>query len=343
MTELTHHPDHLKALESAMAHIQKTYGSGAIMRLDGSSIGAGHPSIPTGSLGLDLALGIGGLPRGRIVEIYGPEASGKTTIALQTLASCQALGGTAAFIDAEHALDAAYAAKLGVQLDQLLLSQPDSGEQALEICELLVRSGAVDLIVVDSVAALVPEAEIDGQMADQQVGLQARLLSKAMRKLTGCVSKTRCTVLFINQLRSKVGVVFGSKETTTGGNALKYYATVRLDIRRIGGLKRDDVQIGNRTRIRVVKNKLAPPFRTVEFDLRFGEGVCTVSELLDLGEDAGVIQKRGSHYELEPDHKVHGREAARKALLDQPELHARLEQLVRAAHGLVPAQPTAEA
>ncbi len=343
MTELTHHPDHLKALDAAMEHIQKSYGAGAIMRLDGSTVAKGHPAIPTGSLALDLALGIGGLPRGRICEIYGPEASGKTTVALHAIASCQAMGGTAAFIDAEHAMDANYAARLGVQIEELLLAQPDSGEQALEICELLVRSGAVDLIVVDSVAALVPQAEIEGQMADQQVGLQARLLSKAMRKLTGCISKTRCTVLFINQLRSKVGVVFGSREITSGGNALKYYTSVRLDIRRTKSIKKEERHIGNRTKVRVVKNKMAAPFRTAEFDLLFGHGVSREGELLELGEDQGLIDKRGSHYSFQDRKLGNGREVARKALRDDPELGARVEQLVRSAHGLVQHVPAAEA
>ncbi len=343
MTELNHHPEHLAALEAAMVYIQKTYGAGAIMRLDGSECQEGYPSIPTGCLSLDLALGIGGLPRGRMVEVYGPEASGKTTLALHVIASCQAMGGTAAFIDAEHALDATYAGRIGVQIEQLLLSQPDSGEQALEICELLVRSGAVDLVVVDSVAALVPEAEIDGQMSDQQVGLQARLLSKAMRKLTGCISKTRCTVLFINQLRSKIGVVFGSREVTTGGNALKYYTSVRLDIRRIGGVKDGDKQVGNRTRVRVVKNKLAAPFRTVEFDIRFGEGISRELELLEQAEDQGLIQKRGNWYHLEDQNLGNGREAARLRLKEDQGLRDRLEQLVLAAHGLVPSEEVAEA
>ncbi len=343
MTELTHHPDHTAALDAAMERIRKAYGPGAIMRLDGTSVAEGHPAISTGSLSLDMALGIGGLPRGRMCEIYGPEASGKTTIALHAIAACQAMGGTAAFIDAEHALDATYAAALGVQTEQLLLSQPDNGEQALEICDMLVRSGAVDLVVVDSVAALVPRAELEGEMGDQQVGLQARLISKAMRKLTGCISKTRCTVLFINQLRSKVGVVFGSREVTTGGNALKYYTSVRLDIRRIGGVKKDDQQVGNRTRVRVVKNKMAPPFRQVEFELRFGEGVSRELELLDLAESQGLIEKRGSHYRFGDEKLGQGRESARAMLRTQPELCQRLEQLVRSACGLVPQASTAEA
>jgi recombination protein RecA len=343
MTELTHHPDHLKALDAALEHIKKAYGAGAIMRLDGSTVAEGHPAIPTGSLALDLALGIGGLPRGRMCEIYGPEASGKTTIALHAIAACQAMGGTAAFIDAEHALDATYAAALGVQIEQLLLAQPDNGEQALEICDLLVRSGAVDLVVIDSVAALVPKAEIDGEMADLQVGLQARLISKAMRKLTGCISKSGCTVLFINQLRAKIGVIFGSREVTTGGNALKYYTSVRLDIRRIGGIKKDDIQIGNKTRVRIVKNKMAPPFRQVEFELRFGEGVSRELELLDLAEAQGLVEKRGSYYSFGDEKLGQGREAVRAKLKEQPELTDRLEQLVRAAHGLVPAVAVAEA
>ncbi len=343
MNQLTHHPDHTKALDEALKYIQKTYGLGAIMRLDGSAVAEGHPAIPTGSIGLDAALGIGGLPRGRMVEVYGPEASGKTTLALHVIASCQALGGTAAFIDVEHALDPAYASRIGVSLDELLVAQPDSGEQALEICDVLVRSGAIDLVVVDSVAALVPAAELEGQMVDQQVGLQARLMSKAMRKLTSIISKTHCTVVFINQLRQRVAVTFGPKEITPGGNALKYYTSVRLDIRRIGAIKEGENHLGNRTRVRIVKNKLAPPFRSVEFELRFGQGVCRELELLDLGIELGVVERNGSWYSFGDQSLGQGRETVRKKLLEDTSLGERIEQLVKAAAGLTTVEEPAEA
>lgn len=323
-----------EALEKAILGIQRQFGAGSIQRLDGSVADMVGDPISTGSLGLDLALGIGGIPRGRMVEIYGPEASGKTTLALQAIASAQALGGTAAMIDAEHAMDPSYAANLGVDLPKLLVSQPDSGEQALEIAEQLVRSSAVDLVVIDSVAALVPEAEISGQMGDLQVGLQARMMSKAMRKLTSVISKTRCTVIFINQLRQKIGVMFGPKEVTTGGNALKYYTSVRLDVRRIATLKHKDQPIGARTRVRVVKNKVAAPFRTAEFDIVFGKGTCTNGELIDLGIAHGLVQKSGSWLSMGETRLGQGRENARSKLETDAELKAELTALVRAAAGL---------
>ena len=323
-----------EALDKAILGIQRQFGAGSIQRLDGSVADMTGKPISSGSLGLDLALGVGGYPRGRVVEIYGPEASGKTTLALQAIASAQAAGGIAAMIDAEHAMDPAYAANLGVDLPKLFVSQPDSGEQALEIVEQLVRSSAVDLVVIDSVAALVPEAEISGQMGDLQVGLQARMMSKAMRKLTSVISKTNCTVIFINQLRQKIGVMFGPKEVTTGGNALKYYTSVRLDVRRIATLKHKDLPIGSRTRVRVVKNKVAAPFRSTEFDIIFGRGVCQYGELLDPGLEWGVIQKAGSWLSTGEERLGQGRENARAKLQGDPELMARLTMLVRAAAGL---------
>jgi len=323
------------ALDKAILNIEKTYGKGAVMRLSGDDLGLDADAIPTGSVGLDMALGVGGYPRGRIVEVYGPESSGKTTLALHAIASVQAQGGTAAFIDAEHAMDGHYAQKLGVDLEHLLVAQPDCGEQALEIVERLVTSGAVDLLVVDSVAALVPQAELDGQMEDMQVGLQARMMSKAMRKLTSLVSKSHCTLIFVNQLRSKVGVRFGSNEVTSGGNALKYYASVRLDIRRIGSTKSGEALVGNRVRVRVVKNKTAPPFRTAEFEIRFGLGVCRASELLDLGEDNGLIQRSGSWFSFGDTKLGQGRDKAREYLLDNPDCQKALSQMVMASMGLV--------
>ncbi len=318
-------------LERAFKQIQSRYGAGAIMRLDGSMPTCVDDAIPTGCIRLDEAVGIGGLPRGRMVEVFGPEASGKTTVALHAIASVQAQGGVAAFVDAEHALDANYASKIGVKLSELLVSQPDNGEQALEITEGLVTSGAVDLIVVDSVAALTPEAELLGEMGDLQVGLQARMMSKAMRKLTSHVSKTRCCVLFINQLRSKVGVTFGPREVTTGGNALKYYTSLRLDIRRIGSLKSGDEAVGNRTRVKVVKNKLAPPFRVVEFDILFGRGICAAAELLELAESQGLVTRTGSWLAFGDEKLGNGKERARQRLVDDPEIAAQLRQLVIAA------------
>ncbi|MCB9761928.1 MAG: recombinase RecA [Alphaproteobacteria bacterium] len=320
MSNQPHDPQQLRALEDAIKSIHKQYGAGSILRLDGSVAEDVGTPISTGSLGLDHALGIGGLPRGRMVEVFGPEASGKTTLALQAIAAAQAAGGIAAMIDAEHALDASYAARLGVNLPELLVAQPDSGEQALEITEQLARSGAVDLVVVDSVAALVPEAEIDGQMGDQQVGLQARLMSKAMRKLTSVISRTHCCVIFINQLRQKIGVTFGPREVTTGGNALKYYTSIRVDVRRIGSLKQGEQNFGNRTRVKVVKNKLAAPFQTAEFDIIFGEGVSREGEILDLGEERGVVKRSGAWYAWGEHRLGQGRERARAFLKDNPEI-----------------------
>ncbi len=331
-------PTHREAaLEAAFKTIERSYGKGAIMRMDqGARLEV--ETVSTGSLGLDLALGCGGYPRGRLVEVYGPEASGKTTLALHAIASVQAAGGTAAFVDAEHALDPVYAAKLGVNMDELLVSQPDSGEQALEIAEVLVRSGAVELVVVDSVAALVPQAELEGTMTDVQVGLQARLMSKAMRKLATCVSRSNAILLFINQVRHKIGVTFGSNETTSGGKALRYFASVRVDIRRVSGLKKNGELVGNRTRIKVVKNKLAPPFRQVELDLIYGEGICQIRELVDLALDRKIITKNGAWFSWGEDSLGQGREAVIGRLQDEPELAGRLR--VAVLGGLV--QPEGE-
>ena len=342
-----------KALELAIASVQKEFGEGAIMRLkDGEKIGGEVAVIPTGSLGLDIALGIGGYPRGRIVEIYGPESSGKTTLTLHAIAAVQRQGGVAAFIDAEHALDVTYARKLGVKTDELLISQPDYGEQALEIADMLVRSGAVDLVVVDSVAALVPKAEIEGDMGDSHVGLQARLMSQALRKVTGSVARSQCMIFFTNQIRMKIGVMFGSPETTTGGNALKFYASVRLDVRRIGAIKeagvegKDPTVVGNRTRVKVVKNKLAAPFREVEFDILYGQGVSRSGEVLDLASDAGLVQKSGAWFSLDGERIGQGRDNARQYLDQHPALIDKLEQRVLAKHGVLrpgDSAPAAEA
>jgi recombination protein RecA len=322
-----------KVLELAVQNIEKQFGKGSIMRLGTEETLVGDvEAIPTGSLGVDLAVGIGGLPRGRIVEVYGPESSGKTTLTLHAIAEAQKKGGIAAFIDAEHALDVQYARKLGVRTDDLLISQPDTGEQALEICEMLVRSGAVDLIVIDSVAALVPKAEIDGEMGDQLPGLQARLMSQALRKLTGTISRSGTTVIFINQIRMKIGVMFGSPETTTGGNALKFYASLRLDIRRIGAIKNGDDVIGNRTRVKVVKNKLAPPFREVEFDILYGEGINKFGELVDLGSELNIIDKSGAWYSYAGNRIGQGRDNARNFLRDNPDAATRVEAEIRAKH-----------
>jgi recombination protein RecA len=330
-----------KALELAIASVQKEFGEGAIMRLkDGEKIGGEVAVVPSGSLGLDVALGIGGYPRGRIIEIYGPESSGKTTLTLHAIASTQRRGGVAAFIDAEHALDINYAKKLGVKTDELLVSQPDYGEQALEIADMLVRSGAVDLVVIDSVAALVPKAEIEGDMGDSHVGLQARLMSQALRKVTGSVSRSNCLIFFTNQIRMKIGVMFGSPETTTGGNALKFYASVRLDVRRVGSIKeagaegKDPTVVGNRTRVKVVKNKLAPPFREVEFDILYGQGVSRSGEVLDMAVDAGLVQKSGAWFSLEGERIGQGRDNSRLYLEQHPELIEKLEQRVLAHHGV---------
>jgi len=322
----------LKMLELTLAKLDKTYGKGTVMRLNDDKIGE-IPHISTGSLTLDIALGIGGVPRGRVVEIYGPESSGKTTVALHCIAETQKGGGLAAFIDAEHAFDKTYAGKLGVDLDNLLMSQPDNGEQALEIAEQLIRSGAIEIIVIDSVAALVPKAELEGEMGDSKVGLQARLMSQAMRKLTGAISKTSCCCIFINQLREKIGVMFGSPETTTGGNALKYYASVRLDIRRIGAIKEGtDNVVGNRTRVKVQKNKLAPPFRQAEFDIMYGEGVSKAGEIVDLATELEVIKKSGSWYSYNGNKLGQGRDAVKNLLNDNPELSDELEAKIRAKY-----------
>ena len=325
--------DKNKALESALAQIERNFGKGSIMKL-GQQTTMDIEATSTGSLGLDIALGIGGLPKGRIIEIYGPESSGKTTLALHTVAEEQKKGGICAFVDAEHALDPVYARKLGVDVDELLISQPDAGEQALEITDTLVRSGAVSLVVVDSVAALTPRAELEGDMGDAQVGLQARLMSQAMRKLTGSISRSKCMVIFINQIRMKIGVMFGSPETTTGGNALKFYSSVRLDIRRIGAIKDRDEVVGNATRVKVVKNKVAPPFKQVEFDIMYGEGVSKMGELIDLGVKAGVVEKSGSWFSYGDERIGQGRENAKQFLRDHPEVALAIEDKIRAAHGL---------
>jgi recombination protein RecA len=320
--------DKQKALEAALAQIDRAFGKGSAMRL-GSREAIEIETISTGSLGLDIALGIGGLPRGRIVEIYGPESSGKTTLALHAVAEAQKAGGVAAFVDAEHALDPIYARKLGVDIDNLIVSQPDTGEQALEITDTLVRSNAIDVLVVDSVAALVPRAEIEGEMGDSHVGLQARLMSQALRKLTGSISKSRCLVIFINQVRMKIGVMYGNPETTTGGNALKFYASVRLDIRRTGQIKdRDDI-VGNTTRVKVVKNKLAPPFKQVEFDIMYGEGVSKLGEVLDLGVKAGLVEKSGAWFSYDSIRIGQGRENAKVFLKENPEIAGRIERSIR--------------
>ena len=330
-----------KALELAIASVHKEFGDGSLMRLkDGEKIGGDVQVVPTGSLGLDIALGTGGYPRGRIIEIYGPESSGKTTLTLHAIASVQRRGGVAAFIDAEHALDVTYARKLGVKTDELLISQPDYGEQALEIADMLVRSGAVDMVVIDSVAALVPKAEIEGDMGDSHVGLQARLMSQALRKVTGSVSRSQCMMFFTNQIRMKIGVMFGSPETTTGGNALKFYASVRLDVRRVGAIKeagppgKDMTVVGNRTRVKVVKNKLAAPFREVEFDILYGQGVSRSGEVIDMAADANIVQKSGAWFSMDGERIGQGRDNARTYLEQHPELMTKLEQKVLAANGI---------
>ena len=324
-----------KALDIALGQIEKQFGRGSIMRLGQSGAIAIVDSIPTGSISIDYALGIGGVPRGRVVEIFGPESSGKTTLALQVIAQAHKAGGMAAFVDAEHALDAAYARKLGVDLDNLLVSQPDNGEQALEIVEVLIRSGGLDVVVVDSVAALVPKAEIEGEMGDAQMGLQARLMSQALRKLTGVVSKSKTTLIFINQLREKIGVMFGSPETTTGGRALKFYASVRMDIRRIASIKDADQVIGGRTRVKVVKNKMAPPFREAEFDIMYGEGISREGDLLDLAVDRRIIEKSGSWFSYSGERLGQGRENAKQFLREHPEVRQTIEDRVRKELGLV--------
>jgi recombination protein RecA len=320
--------DRAKALEAALAQIDRAFGKGSAMKL-GSREAIAIDAVSTGSLGLDIALGIGGLPKGRVIEIYGPESSGKTTLTLHVIAEAQKLGGTAAFIDAEHALDPGYAKKLGVDIDNLIVSQPDTGEQALEIADTLVRSNAVDILVIDSVAALVPRAEIEGEMGDTHVGLQARLLSQALRKITGSISRSNCMVIFINQIRMKIGVMYGSPETTTGGNALKFYASVRLDIRRTGQIKQGEDIVGNTTRVKVVKNKVAPPFKQVEFDIMYGEGISKTGELLDLGVKAGIVEKSGSWFSYDSIRIGQGRENSKSYLIENPEVAAKLEAAIR--------------
>ena len=324
-----------KALDAALSQIERAFGKGSIMRMGARPGDEQHEVIPSGSLGLDMALGIGGLPRGRIVEIYGPESSGKTTLALHAIAEAQRLGGTCAFIDAEHALDPIYARKLGVDVDNLLISQPDAGEQALEIADTLVRSGAIDVLVVDSVAALVPRAELEGEMGDSHMGLHARLMSQALRKITGSVSRSKTMLIFLNQIRMKIGVMFGNPETTTGGNALKFYASVRLEIRRIGQIKDREEMVGNQTRVKVVKNKLAPPFRQVEFDIMYGEGISKVGELIDLGVKAGVVEKSGSWFSYDSTRIGQGRENAKQFLRDHKDMALAIEKKVRDQAGVV--------
>lgn len=329
-----------KALAAALAQIEKQFGKGSIMRMGDGEVEQDIQVVSTGSLGLDIALGVGGLPRGRVVEIYGPESSGKTTLTLQVVAEMQKLGGTCAFIDAEHALDVNYASKLGVSVSDLLISQPDTGEQALEITDALVRSGSVDLIVIDSVAALVPRAEIEGEMGDALPGLQARLMSQALRKLTGTIKRTNCLVIFINQIRMKIGVMFGSPETTTGGNALKFYASVRLDIRRIGSIKKGDDVIGNETKVKVVKNKVSPPFREAFFDILYGQGISRQGEIIDLGVDAKIVEKSGAWYSYNGEKIGQGKDNAREFLRENPEIADEIENKVRAALGVVPMNGT---
>jgi recombination protein RecA len=326
-----------RALDLALKQIEKQFGKGSIMKLGDAPV-VSIPSISTGSLGLDHALGIGGLPRGRVTEIYGPESSGKTTLATHVIAEAQKAGGTCAFIDAEHAFDASYAAKLGVQIDNLVVSQPDTGEQALEICDMLIRSGALDVVVIDSVAALVPKAEIEGEMGDSHMGLQARLMSQALRKLTGVISRTRTVLIFINQIREKIGVMFGNPETTTGGRALKFYSSVRLDIRRIGAIKEGSDVVGNRTRVKVVKNKVAPPFRDVEFDIIYGEGISALGELIDLALAGDIIQKSGSWYSYGDIRIGQGRDAAKQWLRDNEEQFAEVKHQVRGFLGMLPSE-----
>ena len=327
--------DKTKALDAALSQIERAFGKGSIMRLGKNQQAVEIETVPTGSLGLDIALGVGGLPRGRVIEIYGPESSGKTTLTLHVIAEAQKSGGVCAFIDAEHALDPIYARKLGVALDDLLISQPDTGEQALEITDTLVRSGAIDVLVIDSVAALTPRAEIEGEMGDVQPGLQARLMSQALRKLTASISRSNCMVIFINQIRMKIGVMYGSPETTTGGNALKFYASVRLDIRRIGAIKDREEVVGNQTRVKVVKNKVAPPFKQVEFDIMYGEGISKVGELVDLGVKAGVVEKSGAWFSYDSQRLGQGRENAKAFLKQNPDMANKIEAAIRSNSGLI--------
>jgi len=330
--------DKTKALSAALSQIERQFGKGSVMKLGKNDRSMDVETVSSGSLGLDIALGVGGLPKGRVVEIYGPESSGKTTLALHTVAEAQKKGGICAFIDAEHALDPVYARKLGVNIDELLISQPDTGEQALEICDTLVRSGAVDVLVVDSVAALVPKAELEGEMGDSLPGLQARLMSQALRKLTASINKSNTMVIFINQIRMKIGVMYGSPETTTGGNALKFYASVRLDIRRIGAIKERDEVVGNQTRVKVVKNKLAPPFKQVEFDIMYGEGVSKMGEILDLGVKAGIVEKSGAWFSYDSQRLGQGRENSKAFLKANPEMTAKIEAAIRQNSGLIAEQ-----
>jgi recombination protein RecA len=327
--------DRKRALEAALSQIDRAFGKGSVMKLGSRDLGLATDAVSTGSLGLDIALGIGGLPRGRVIEVYGPESSGKTTLALHVVAEIQKKGGTAAYVDAEHALDPVYASKLGVDINEMLISQPDTGEQALEITDTLVRSGGVDIVVIDSVAALTPKAELDGEMGDSLPGLQARLMSQALRKLTGSISKSNTIVLFINQIRMKIGVMFGNPETTTGGNALKFYSSVRLDIRRIGAIKDRDEVIGNQTRVKVVKNKVAPPFKQVEFDIMYGVGISKVGELVDLGVKAGIVEKSGSWYSYDGQRIGQGRESAKTFLTDNSDIADKIEAAIRAASGQI--------
>ena len=326
--------DRQKALDAAIGQIERSFGKGSVMKLGARGTAIDIEAISTGSLGLDLALGIGGLPKGRVIEIYGPESSGKTTLTLHCIAEAQKKGGVCAFVDAEHALDPGYARKLGVDIDELLISQPDTGEQSLEIADTLVRSGAVDVVVIDSVAALVPKAELEGEMGDSHVGLQARLMSQALRKLTGSINRSNCMVIFTNQIRLKIGVMFGNPETTTGGNALKFYASVRLDIRRIGQIKDKDEVVGNQTRVKVVKNKVSPPFRVVEFDIMYGEGISKMGELLDLGVKADLVEKSGSWFSYNSQRIGQGRENAKNFLRDNPEISEEIEKKIRKQAGL---------
>src|SRR5471032_563120 len=327
--------DRKRALEAALSQIDRAFGKGSVMKMGARDLGLATDAVSTGSLGLDIALGIGGLPRGRVIEVYGPESSGKTTLALHVVAEIQKKGGVAAYIDAEHAMDPGYAKKLGVDIDEMLISQPDTGEQALEITDTLVRSGGVDIVVIDSVAALTPKAELEGEMGDSLPGLQARLMSQALRKLTGSISKSNTIVLFINQIRMKIGVMFGNPETTTGGNALKFYASVRLDIRRIGAIKDRDEVVGNQTRVKVVKNKVAPPFKQVEFDIVYGEGISKVGELVDLGVKAGVVEKSGAWFSYDSQRLGQGRENAKAFLKQNPDMALKIEQAIRENAGLI--------
>jgi len=338
---MTTNMDKAKAVDSAMGQIERQFGKGAIMKLGARPV-ENIPVIPTGAIALDRALGIGGLPRGRVIEIFGPESSGKTTLALHAVSQAQKQGGIAAFIDAEHALDITYARKLGVNCDELLVSQPDTGEQALEIADMLVRSGAIDVMVIDSVAALVPRAEIEGEMGDAHMGLQARLMSQALRKLTATIGKTMTSVIFINQIRMKIGVMFGNPETTTGGNALKFYSSVRLDIRRIGAIKDGQEVVGNRTRVKVVKNKMAPPFKEAEFDITYGEGISRAGDLLDVGVDTGIVDKSGSWYAYEGERIGQGRENVKKFFYENPDLFEKVTMKVRQAVGLLPPEEKKE-